>query len=323
MRVVITGGTGLIGRALSASLLADGHQVTVLSRAQDDTRIADGAALALWNGRDVGDWLGALDGADAVVNLAGASLAGEGALPARWNPAYKRLIRDSRIDAGRALVEAISGLATPPKVLIQASGIGIYGSWPGDAPVCDEACAQADVQADVQADAQVGHFLARLARDWEDSSRAVEAKGVRHVALRTGVVLARDGGALPRIAMPVRMGLGGPLGSGRQMLSWIHLDDEVRAIRFLIERDDLCGAFNLTAPDARSNAGFGRELAKALHRPFWMPTPALVMRMMLGEAADLVLTGQRVTPRSLLDAGFEFRHAKLETALMDIYRPGA
>ncbi|MCB1735829.1 MAG: TIGR01777 family protein [Gammaproteobacteria bacterium] len=307
MQVVIAGGTGFIGQALSESLLADGHQVTLLSRSQNQRRPIAGAALAVWNGKDMGDWTRSLDGVDAVVNLAGAPLAGEGALPTRWTRAYKSLIRDSRINAGRALASAIETLDRPPKVLIQASGIGVYGSWRDAAPVCDEQCAHAD------------DFLAQLAVDWEASTATVEACGVRHVAVRTSVVLDGQAGALPRIAMPIRFGVGGPLGSGRQTVSWIHRQDEVRAIRFLMEHEDLRGAFNLAAPDARSNEGFGRALARTLHRPFWMPTPGFVMRAMLGEAADLVLRGQQVMPAALLRAGFEFRFANLESALAEIY----
>lgn len=308
MHVVIAGGTGFIGRALSPSLLADGHEVTILSRSEDRSRVAAGARIAVWNGRDVGPWAKTLERADALVNLAGASLAGDGAIPARWNAAYKAKIRDSRLSAGAALMAAMKTLDVPPAVLVQASGVGVYGSWDGDdAPQCAESCPPGD------------DFLARLAVDWEASTEDADQLGIRRVVIRTGVVLAAHGGALPRMAMPVRVGFGGPLGHGRQMLSWIHLDDEVRAIRFLIEEYTGGGAFNLAAPSPVSNADFGRILAKSLGRPFWLPAPAFAMRLLLGEAAALVLTGQQAQPAELLRAGFRFNYPELPEALAAIY----
>lgn len=304
MRVVVAGGSGLIGGALTHSLRADGHSVAILSR--DPARVprTDGVEVRRWDARTADGWLDLVESADAVVNLAGESLAGPGLIPGRWDASRKDRIRDSRIAAGRAIVQAFLAATTRPTVLVQASGVGFYGPL-GDQPANEET--------------PPGHdFVARLAIDWEASTQPLEPLGVRRVVVRTGVVLSRDGGAFPRLVLPYRLFAGGPLGSGRQWVPWIHLADEVAAIRFLMEEPRAAGAFNLTAPEPVTNRDFGRAVGRVLSRPSLFPAPALVLRAVLGEVADLVLAGQRALPARLQALGFRFRYPTLEPALRDL-----
>lgn len=308
MQVLITGGSGLIGRALSVHLIAHGHQVTVLSRDPDRARahLPPEVRLLRWDGHTVGNWAAALESTDAVVNLAGASIGGE-TLPAiltrRWTPAVKQRLRDSRLQAGAALLQAVQHARRRPRVLLQASAVGYYGPT---ATEVDESSPPGD------------DFLATLCRAWEASTAAVTDLGVRHVILRTGLVLAPQGGILPVMLLPIRLFVGGPLGSGRQGVSWIHLRDEAAAIRFLLENESTHGAYNLVAPQPVSQAEFARTAARLLRRPYGFPTPAFLLRALLGEKATLVLDGQYVHPRRLLEAGFTFRFPELETALRDL-----
>ncbi len=307
MHVLITGGTGLIGTALAKALLADGHRVTILTRQQNPS-VSEGAVAQLWNGKTPEGWGHLVNEVDAVVNLAGENLAGQGPLPGRWTESRKEVIRQSRIGAGMALAQAIGGATKPPAVLVQASGIGYYGTS-DDEPIDEEAPAGTD-------------FLATLAVDWEASTRPVEDKGVRRVVIRTGAVLSTSGGALPKLLLPYQMYVGGPAGSGRQFMPWIHIDDEVNAIRFLIEQSTAQGAFNLCAPSPVTNRGFGNTLGRVIHRPSLLPVPAFVLHMLLGEVADLVLEGQRAFPKRLQSLGYEFRFAELEPALRDLLSRG-
>ncbi|HEY8475843.1 MAG TPA: TIGR01777 family oxidoreductase [Chloroflexota bacterium] len=297
MLAIITGGTGLIGRALTADLVASGYEVVVLSRSPERRAGLPAAArLVRWDGATAEGWGALADGADAVVNLAGESLA-EG----RWTSERKRRIRESRLRAGQAVVEAVSAAARKPRVVVQASAVGYYG------PRGDE---------EVDERAAPGHdFLARLCVEWEASTAPVEAQGVRRVVVRTGLVLSREGGALPRILLPFRLFVGGPLGDGRQWWSWIHIADEVAAIRFLMEREEASGPYNLTAPNPLTNAAFGKVLGRVLGRPSFVRTPALALRLAFGEMGSVLLEGQRVLPRRLLDAGFRFRFPDAEAAL--------
>ncbi|MGF1613190.1 MAG: TIGR01777 family oxidoreductase [Gammaproteobacteria bacterium] len=303
MHALITGGTGLIGTALCKGLVADGHRVTVLTRKENPT-LVPGAVAQIWDARTPEGWGALANEVDVVVNLAGESLAGQGSLPARWTASQKQRIRQSRLDAGQALVQAIDGAASPPQVLVQASGIGYYGTHE-DEPIDETAPAGTD-------------FLGKLAVDWEASTAAVEEKGVRRVIIRTGVVLSAAGGALPKLLFPYRLFVGGPIGSGRQVMSWIHIDDEVNAIRFLIDEATAEGAFNLCAPDAVTNREFGSVLGRVMHRPSLLPVPAFAMRALLGEVADVVLEGQRAIPKRLQSFGYDFRFARLEPALRDL-----
>ncbi len=313
MRVVITGGTGLIGRALARDLVSAGYEVVVLSR---DPARAPAAALPAsvrvegWDARSAEGWGRWADGAEAVVNLAGASISG------RWTATRKRLIRESRLEAGRAVVQAVEAAQVRPRVVVQASGVGYYG------PRGDEAL---DETASPGAD-----FLGRLAVAWESSTAPVKGLGVRQVVIRTGLVLSAEGGVLPRLALPFRLFVGGPLGSGRQWMPWIHIADQVRAIRFLIEDEgedededgDASGPFNLAAPHPLTNAALGRVLGRVLNRPAVLPVPAPALRLLFGEMATLLLDGQRAMPRRLLDLGFTFRFPEAESALRDLLKGG-
>lgn len=306
MKVIITGGTGLIGTALAKSLASDGHEVIVLSRdPQGAHRLPPGIRVVGWDARTAKGWGDLVEGADAIVNLAGANLAGQGLLPNRWTAERKRILVDSRVGAGRAVLAAVEQAQVKPGVLIQASGVGYYGDR-GDEVVTEEVRPGDD-------------FLARLAaEEWEPVTAPVGELGVRRVIIRTGAVFSRDEGALPSMVLPFRLFVGGPIGSGKQWHSWIHLEDEVRAIRFLIDQDQARGPFNLSSPNPLPNAELARVLGRVLKRPAWIPLPAFVMRLAFGEVSDVLLTGQRAIPQRLLDLGFEFRYADPEAALRDL-----
>ena len=307
MRVIITGGTGQIGRVLARELLDAGHDVVVLSRSPEAASgLPETAQLVQWDARTADGWGQLVDGDTAIVNLAGANLAGSGFFPSRWTPERKQIILQSRLDAGRAVVEAVEGAHVKPQVVIQSSGIGHYG-FRGD-------------EITTEANAAGDDFLARLTVDWEASTAPVTATGVRHVVIRTGVVMDPHEGALLRLLLPYRVFVGGPMGSGRQWLSWIHPADEVAAIRFLIKNRSAGGAFNLCAPEPVTNAQFGQALSRVLGRPSWLPIPGVVLRLALGEVASTVLEGQRAVPKRLLDAGFVFRFPDTESALRDLLR---
>jgi uncharacterized protein (TIGR01777 family) len=299
MRVVITGGSGLIGRAVAADRVAAGHEVVVLTRDPDQTETAAGAGKRKWDGRTPEGLVSLLDGETAIVHLAGESIAA-----GRWTRAQKERIRASRVDAGKAVAAAIRGAAVKPRVLLQGSAVGYYGPC-GDEVVTEHAPAGGD-------------FLAAVCKEWEASTAEVEALGVRRALLRTGLVLAKDGGALPRMALPFKLLAGGPLGSGRQWMPWIHLADEVGAIRFLLTREDAAGPFNLTAPRPLTNRAFSRALGKALHRPSLLPAPGFALRLALGEFAGLLLTGQRAVPQRLLELGYAFQFPEAGAAFSDL-----
>ncbi|HSA95508.1 MAG TPA: TIGR01777 family oxidoreductase [Acidobacteriota bacterium] len=303
-RVLITGASGFIGGALTAEFLDAGYEVVGLTRRAG--RLASGPsrrpALAPWDARTAAGWGGLVEGARAIVNLAGDSLA-EG----RWTEAKKARILASRVEAGAAVVEAVRAARVKPLVLVQASAIGYYG--PAGDKELDEASGPG------------AGFLADVVRAWEDSTRAVEALGVRRAVIRTGLVLGAGGGVWPRLILPFRLFAGGPLGGGRQAFSWISLDDEVRAIRYLVEHEKLAGAFNLTAPAPLSQKQFCRVVGRALRRPCWLPVPAPLLRLLFGEKArQTLLSSQRVLPRRLLAAGFAFRHPDAASAVAAILR---
>lgn len=295
MRIIVAGGTGFLGNALVARLGREHHDVRVLTRRRRGPEqiewTPDGTA---------GAWASALDGANAVVNLAGESIAG-----GRWTARRKAEIRDSRIRATRSLVTAMQSAQHPPAVFVSGSAVGYYG--PRDAQPVTEDAPPAD------------DFLASLCRDWE--SEALRASlATRVVLLRTGLVLEKDGGALPQIALPFRLFAGGPVGSGRQYMSWIHRKDWVGLATWALQTETASGPLNLTAPEPVTNAEFSRTLGRVLHRPAFMPAPAFAMRVALGEMADaLLLTGQRVLPAKAQALGYRFQFTALEPALRDIY----
>ena len=250
MQVVITGGTGLIGRALSANLLADGHEVIALSRSvQQTATLPEGVKVVRWDAKTVEGWGHLVDGATAVVNLAGASLAGEGFFPTRWTEKRQGIIRESRLNASRAVIESVVQAESKPQVIIQSSAVGYYGYHHDE--ILNEQSKQGDDWG--------ASFTADV---WEPSTLPVEAFDVRRVIIRSGVVLSIEGGALPRLLLPFQLFVGGPMGSGKQWYSWIHIHDHVRALRFLIEKNDAHGAFNLTAP----NPEMYGEIAKIINK---------------------------------------------------------
>jgi len=298
MRVVITGGSGLIGRKLAAELAAAGYEVVVLSRRPQEAQPAlpAGVQVAAWDGRSAEGWAVWADGAHAIVNLAGSNIA-----QGRWTPERKQAILQSRLSAGYAVVQAVQQAAHKPQVVIQASATGYYGPR-GDEIITGESAAGAD-------------FLARVCVEWERSSAKVAEMGVRHVVIRTGMVLSQEGGAFPKIVAPFRFFLGGPLGNGRQWYPWIHIMDEVGAIRYLIESDRALGAFNLVAPSPVTARDFARLLGEAMERPATVPVPAVIMQLMFGEMATILLHGQRAIPQRLQELGFRFQYPRLEEAL--------
>jgi uncharacterized protein (TIGR01777 family) len=304
MHILITGGSGLIGRTLTKGLLQDGHEVTILTRDAGRAVVPQGTHVQQWDARTPAGWGQLVEAVDAIVNLAGENLAGAGLLPRRWTADHKRLIRDSRIQAGQAVAEAIRNVSKLPEVLIQASGIGYYG--PHGSEFMTEY-------------SPPGHdFLARLTVEWEATTAEVEQLGVRRAIIRTGVVLSAEGGALPRLTLPYRLFVGGPMGSGRQYISWIHIVDEIGAIRFLIENEQANGAFNLAAPNPLTNAEFGKIIGRVLTRPSLLPVPGFALRTLFGEASTLVLDGQRARPKRLLETGYTFRFPEAEQALRDL-----
>ncbi|MGD0877282.1 MAG: TIGR01777 family oxidoreductase [Anaerolineales bacterium] len=299
MRILIAGGSGLIGTALTRSLLADGHPVWVLTRSPEKANLPHGVAPLGWDGRTVEGWADVLSQVDAVVNLAGETLA---RWP--WTMPRKQQLWDSRVLAGQALTQAIQAASVRPQVLIQASGVNFYG------PHKQELVTEGDGAGT--------DFLARLCVDWEASTRPVEELGVRRLVIRTAVVFAPKGGILPLMLLPLRLFAGGPVGGGRQGLAWIHLSDEVAAIRFLLKNQNARGPFNLTTPDPISNADFTRTAARLLRRPYWLAAPAFALRLVPGQMATLVLDGAYLRPARLQALDFTFRFANLEDALKDL-----
>lgn len=305
MRVLIAGGSGLIGRELADRLASSGYEVFVLSRSpQRVGALPKGVQAVGWDGKTSHGWGYLADGAGAIINLAGENIAGDGFFPQRWTEERKQSIRDSRLQAGQAIVEAIRSASQKPAVLIQSSAIGFYG--PRGAEELDE-------------NSPAGQdYMAGVCLDWERSTQAVEAMGTRRVVIRTGVVLSKRGGAFPRLVLPFKFFIGGPMGNGQQVLSWIHIQDLVSAIQFLMENPNAQGVFNLTAPAPVTNAEFSRLVGKVMGRPSFVPVPAFAMRLMFGEVSTVVLDGQRVLPKRLQALGFEFRFPQAESAIRDL-----
>ena len=304
-RIIISGGTGLIGSHLARNLVYNGQEVVILTRQSKPKALIPSARYVQWDGLRLGDWSEQLSGAAAIVNLAGANIAGDGVLPSRWTPKRKELLRQSRLSAGRILARAVEMASPAPPVFIQASAVGYYGTQQSGT-LTEETPPGED-------------FLARLCLEWESCSASVENLAARRVIARIGVVLSDTGGALPKMALPFRLFAGGRLGSGNQQLSWIHVDDVVAAIRFLIDQEDASGAYNLTAPHPVSNAQFSSELAQALRRPSWLALPAFALKAALGEVSQTLLAGQAAIPQRLLDAGFNHNHPDVRSALNRIY----
>lgn len=301
MRIIITGGTGLIGQPLSAALVAQGHEVTVLTRDPIEADpMPDGVFLHRWDGKTTEGWGHLVDGVDGIINLAGAGI-GDG----RWSKQRKAAIRDSRINAGLAVVDAIKEATIKPKVLIQGSAIGYYGSAEGGTII-------------VEQNPPGNDFVAKVCFDWEISTAPVSRMGIRRPVIRTGVVLSNDGGAFARLKAPFKYYAGGKMGDGNQWFSWIHMADEVRAIQFLLENDEADGPFNLTAPHPVTNREMAKSLGEAMGRPSAIPVPSFAVKSAFGEMSDVVLKGQRVLPKHIEDMGFEFRYPSIEEAFDEL-----
>lgn len=300
MKILVTGSSGLVGTALGSALARAGHTVCRLVRPQSAAGegATEGFAVA-WN-PGTGELGGAGVGADAVVNLAGASIA-----DGRWSKQRKELLRASRIDTTRALVNALAKMNARPSVLVSASAIGYYGDR-RDETLTEESKPGTD-------------FLAGLAQEWEAEALKAEALGIRVVLARFGIILAREGGALPKMLTPLKLGVGGRLGSGNQWMSWVTLEDAVGILRFAIENATVRGAINVVSPQPLQNEEFTRVLAKAMHRPAPFAAPAFALRLALGEMANaLLLSSQRVAPRLLEKLGYRFLHPDLSAALKNL-----
>ena len=302
-RVLISGATGLIGGALCDRLVAEGARVSALSRRGGGAATRDGVRFVRGEVTRPGDWQAEVASADAVVHLAGEPVAA-----GRWTASVKARIRDSRIEGTRRVVEAIRQAKTRPRVLVCASAAGYYG--PRGEEELDESAAPGR------------DFLARLCVDWESEARRAAELGVRVVQLRFGLVLSADGGALPRMLTPFRLGVGGPLGPTERFVPWIHLDDVVGIARLALDDGTraLHGAVNLVAPEAIRMGEFASALGRALRRPALVPVPEFALRLLLGEATDAVVPGQRVIPRAALAAGYRFAFPTLGEALDDLLR---
>jgi len=294
MRILITGASGLIGKALQKSFSEKGYEMILASRREpkDTSHIQ-------WDA-DTGfkeDDLKRLEGLDAVIHLAGENIAG-----LRWTEEKKKAIRDSRVFGTRSMIETFDILKEKPKVFISGSAIGFYGDR-GDEEVTESSAAGKT-------------FLADVCKEWEAESRRAEDLGIRTVLLRTGIVLSKDGGALATMLTPFKLGVGGVIGDGKQWMSWISLDDVVGIINYVLENDNVRGAVNLAAPGPVTNEEFTKTLGSVLYRPTFLPLPEFVVHMVFGEMGDaLLLDSTRVIPKRMKDAGYEFKYPELKAAL--------
>jgi len=299
MKIVIPGGTGFIGAKLVLAAQTRGDEVVVVSRKQ--TAPIAKERVVVWDAHTApadAEWVRAVDGADAVINLAGASVADE-----PWTPSRLRVLEESRTESTRAVVEALALAKQKPKVLVNASAIGYYGSHPTGEVTFDESSAPGP------------GVLGDMCVAWEEAAKS--ARGVRVALARIGIVLG-DGGALAAMTTPYKAFVGGPIGSGKQVLSWIHGDDCVRALLFAVDHEELTGPFNACAPEPATMDEFAKALGRALHRPAVFRAPAFVVRLAMGARATIVLDGQRVVPKRLLSAGFTFEHPSLLGALQHV-----
>jgi hypothetical protein len=303
MKTVVAGGTGLLGCPLAARLLAEGHDVVILTRGSARSGGVARARFVTWTpDGTVGPWAGEIDGASLVINLTGESIAGR-----RWSSAHKERIRESRLQATRSLVEAVRRASAPPAVFVNGSAVGYYGPH-GDEIVTESTPPGAD-------------FLATVCVQWEAEASRVASAATRLICVRTGLVLDGSGGALPQMLPPFKFGVGGPVGSGRQYWPWIHHDDWLALVLWAIDTPQASGPINATAPVPVSNADFARALGRALSRPALLPAPAFALRLLLGEMADaLLLSGQRALPAVAERLGFPFRYPRIDDALRAIFR---
>jgi uncharacterized protein len=308
MRIVIAGGTGFLGSPLAEAYAEEGHDVRVLTRSlapgearHDSGTGVPGITRVGWNpDGQTGPWAGVVEGADAVINLAGESIGEK-----RWSEPRKAAMRNSRMLATRSLASAIRAAAKPPAVFISGSAVGYYGDAGDDAKT--------------EASNAGRDFLAHLCEDWEQEARKAERPGMRLVIIRTGLVIERSGGALKKMITPFRLFAGGPMGSGRQYMSWIHRHDWIEMVRWIVATPDASGAINLTAPHPVRNREFARALGRALKRPAFIPIPGLALKAILGEFATSLLAGQRVIPARAQALGYHFRYPEIDIAMRGIF----
>jgi uncharacterized protein (TIGR01777 family) len=301
-RVIVTGATGLIGKRLTKELTNRSYNVTIFSRNPEKARhtVPGAAEYVAWqSGSD--DWASHIDGAYAVINLAGA-----GIFNRRWTKSYKKKIFDSRVEGTRGLVDAIARAKEKPAVLINGSAVGYYGL------TGSEKLAEASPPGD--------DFLARVVQAWEREAAKAEALGVRVVMLRSGIVLAREGGALPLMSLPFKLFVGGPILPGTQYFSWVHLDDEVGIILMALENEEARGPINSSAPEPQTNRDFSRALGKALGRPSLLPVPGIALKVALGEVSTIITGGQRVLPTRAQQLGYRFLYPTTDQAFKQIFK---
>ena len=301
MKVLMTGATGFVGKVLVKKILAQGDEVVVLSRNKEKAKAVFGEKCQYGEWKDTNTLppLEVFNGVEGVINLMG-----EGIADKRWSPEQKNKIRTSRLQGTTKLIEAISKLSQKPKVMVSTSAIGIYGSR-GDEELTENS-------------KTVHDFLGSLCTDWEKAASSVKDLGVRLVIIRTGVVLGKDGGALKKMLPPFKLGLGGPLGDGKQYMSWIHIDDLASMYIDGLKNPNLEGPFNGTAPHPLTNKEFTKVLGKTLHRPTFLPAPAFAIKAAFGEMSTVILDGQKVMPEKFLKHQFKFKYPDLEKALSDI-----
>ncbi|MCE9646404.1 MAG: TIGR01777 family oxidoreductase [Chloroflexi bacterium] len=296
MKVMISGGSGFLGQALTKSLLEDGHRVYILTRG---AQVMPGATAVKWDAKTTAGWGHLVNEMDGIIHLNGKTLA---SWP--WTAATKRAFHDSRVLPGLALAQAVLEATQRPEVFVQQSGINYYG-LSGD--LADESTPPAS------------DFLAQLAVQWENATRSVEDLGVRRVVIRSAVVLNKKGGLLPLMALPARLFMGGPIGDGKYSMPWVHTADWVGAVRHLLGDPNARGTYNLIAPKATSSAEFFRVLAAVLHRPYWFPTPAFLLRTFLGEMSVLIVEGRFSQPKRLVESGYRFQFEGPHEALTDLF----
>lgn len=296
MNILIAGGSGFLGSALTKSFLADGHKVFILTRGAP---VPSGSQAVKWDAKTTSGWGDRINEMDVVIHLAGKTLS---SFP--WTGATKRDFLESRIQPGLALAQAILEAHHRPGVFVQASGINHYGLH-GD--IAEESTLPGD------------DFLAQLTVKWEAATKNVEGLGVRRVIIRSAVVLGKGKGLMPLMALPVKLYVGGPMGDGKFSMPWIHINDWVGAVRHLIANERAVGAYNLIAPTPTSNSDFYRSLAGVLHRPYWFPTPAFLLRILLGEMSVLVVEGRFAKPKRLIESGYRFEFETAREALSDLF----
>ncbi len=301
MKVVIAGGTGLVGTELTKQLIARGHEVWILTRSSNPKKIHPQVHYAQWDGMTSRNWGLLVEDMDAIVNLAGETIEGW-----RWTAKKKKRIVESRIQTGSAIVEAVRNSIHKPEVVLQVSGIDYYPS---------------DLNQEFTINNPPGTgFMGHAAVLWEQSTKPVEVLGVRRVVMRSAQVMSPRGGSLAKIILPFKFFIGGPLGSGEQWWTWIHIADSAAAMVFLLENRDVSGTLNLCSPQPIKMKEFGKILAKVLHRPYWLPVPAFVLKIVLGEMSALLLAGRRVYPDTLQNSGFEFKYPDLQQALNSLLK---